>query len=210
MNALNPTKPKPNVSRRPPSNILYAFPHFDRCDSLLYFPCTLTKYMNGADMVGLGKLLSAHLDKDCQVMMDYASRGVTNAKGLMRIYEVMMDLQPDRIMCVHSTKVVENQITASIYLKCTDVLAIHDSMARTVTDPVCYNLFHLSRADRLKGKVVSGNRTEEELEQMISYINSGQDLLVYVHVQMVLTFNDMKRVTKLDFTGELTSLHPVS
>lgn len=210
MNALNPTKPKPNLSRRPPSNILYAFPNFDRCDSLLYFPCTLTKYMNSADMQGLGKLLFTHLDKDCQIMMDYASQNVTNAKGLMRIYEVMMDLQPDRIMCVHSTKVVENQIIASIYLKCTDVVAIHDSMARTVTDAVCHNLFHLSRTDRLKGKIANGSKTKEELEQITAYINSGQDLLVYVHVQMILTFNDMKRVTKIEFSGELTSLHPVS
>jgi len=202
--------PKVNVSRRPPSNILYAFPHFDRCDSLLYFPCTLTRHLNTGDFTAVSKLFSSHIDKDCRVFMDYAAIGDINVKSFLKLHEVMLDLQPDRIMCVHSTKVVENQIFASVYLKATDNKTITDSVARTVKDPVCASLFTMDRAERMKLKTLAVERTEEERLKMIELADSGEDILVYVRLNLALTFNDVtKKITSFVCNGQVTSMHAV-
>lgn len=202
--------PRVNVSRRPPSNILYAFPHFDKCDSLLYFPCTLTRHLNTGDFTAVSKLFRSHIDKDCKVFMDYAAIGDINVKGLLRVNEVMMDMQPDRIMCVHSTKVVENQIMATIYLKCTDNKTITESVARNVKDPVCAGLFTMNRAERMKLKISSVDRTEEERQRMVELADSGEDVLMYVRLNLTLTFNDVtKKITSMVSNGQVTSMHAV-
>lgn len=61
---------KPNMSRRLPyNNVIVAFPSFDKCDSLVYFPTTFTKHLNNGDMSALGKLFVSHLDKNCDIAM---------------------------------------------------------------------------------------------------------------------------------------------
>ena len=202
--------PKVNVSRRPPSNILYAFPHFDKCDSLIYVPCTLTRHLNTGDFTAVSKLFNTHMDKDCRVYMDYASIGEINIKSFLRLHEVMLDAQPDRIMCVHTTKVVENQIMASVYLKATDNRTITDSVARTVKDPICAGLFTMNRAERMKLNLAAVNRTEEEKLKMIELADSKEDILVYVRLNLVLTFNDFtKKITSIICNGQVTSMHAV-
>ena len=140
--------------------------------------------------------------------MNHAALGNINVQDLIRVNRVMLDLQPDRIMCVHSTKVIENQIFASVYLKGTDNKAINDAVLRTVTDPVCSNMFKLNRTARIKQKMSGANCTEEEKMKMVKLADSGEDVLLYVHLSMVFTFNDVtKKVTSFDCKSQLTSVH---
>jgi hypothetical protein len=148
------------------------------------------------------------MDKDCKVYMDYANLGYITVGDLIRVNKVMLDIQPDRIMCVHSTKVVENQIIASVYLKGTDNKAIIESVGRTVTDPVCARIFNGGRTDRVKKNICEVNCSEDEKLEIAKLADSGQDMLVYVHLSMVFTFNDVtKKVISLDCRGKLTSVH---
>jgi len=204
----NKNERKINVSRRPHIDVLYAFPHFDKCDSLLYFPSSITRHLNSGDFSALAKLCYSHMDKDCKVYMDYANLGYITVNDLIRVNKVMLEIQPDRIMCVHSTKVIENQIIASVYLKGTDNKTIIESVARTVTDPVCARIFKAGRTDRVKKNISEVNCSEEEKMQIAKLVDSGQDMLVYVHLSMVFTFNDVtKKVTSFDCRGKLTSVH---
>lgn len=202
--------PKPNMSRRPPSSILYAFPHFDKCDSLLYFPSTFTRLLNTCDMPALSKLFSTHLDKNCDI--DYCFPSNCTPQGLLKTYEVLNELQPDRIMVVHSTKVVENRIEASVHMKFTDCKFIYDSVVRSAKKAlVGCHMISQDRTENIIHKLNMQERPEELQKRYIDLAKSEVDLVVYVHINMVLTFDDFsKKVTALGFRGRMTSMHAAS
>lgn len=205
--ALQPTHRKPNVSRRPPSNILYAFPNFDKCDSLLYFPTTFARHLNTGDMTALTKLFNTHVDKKCNVAMFHCFKKFVTPRYLLRSYEVMNELQPDRIMCVHNTKVVENQINASIHIKFTDSKAIFDAVAGSIPDPQVAHLISRDRKENLIHKLTRFERQDDLQKHYLALAELDVDVVVYFHLNMNITFDDVtKKITGMGFAGRLTSM----
>jgi len=209
---LGSCETKPNVSKRNPSNILYAFPNFDKSDALLYFPNTLSRYMNSGDLVALKKLLVSHMDRKCGITVHHAIPNLS-ARTLLNMVTILHDLRPDLIMCVGSTKVVENQIRACAYLKFTDVKSIYDSVVDKITDPLFLALFSKQRTQRLKNGLEGGveQRTEEEQRALTAMVESGADVLLYGAVDITLTFDDVtKKIVHMGFETKLTSLLPIT
>ena len=204
---------KANVSRRKPAaNVLYAFPHFDKSDALLYFPNSLSKHINSGDFTAVGKLLRNHMDKQCLVSI-FDSTYNMNAQSMVQMCEIMHELRPDFIMCVHSTKVVDNQIRASAYMKFTDVKQIYDSVAHSVTDPLFMPLFSQKREEKLRNglKIGSPSRTEEEEQRLISLVEADIDILLYTAMDIVVTFNHVsKKIIGLNFVGRVTAIESVN
>lgn len=208
---LGSCESKPNVSKRNPSNILYAFPHFDKSDALLYFPNTLSRYMNSGDMPAIKKLLVGHMDRKCGVTLHHAIPSLS-ARSLLTMVTILHDLRPDLIMCVSSTKVVENQIRACAYMKFTDVKSVYDSVVNTITEPIFQTLFSKKRTLRLKDGLEGGieQRTEEEQLALTEMVESGADVLLYGALDITLTFDDVtKKIVHLGFETRLTSLLPI-
>ena len=206
---------KPNMSRRSPSNVLIAFPVFDRCDSLLYIPSTLARLTNSDDMAGLKKLLTTYMHKDCVFSFHVNIGNVVdfNQKSFLQLMEVSNDLEPDRIMCVHSTKVVENKIRATLYTKVTDNQQLYDLMSRTkpVIDPMVASLCLPDRAARLKLYVHDELLTENIKQELVTHADSTADLSLYFQSDVVLTIDDMtKKITRFEMTYLVTSIHPVN
>lgn len=202
---------KPNVSKRNPSNILYAFPHFDKSDALLYFPNTLSRYMNSGDLTALRKLLLGHIDRKCEVMIHPAIPSLS-ARSLLSMVTILHDLRPDLIMCVSSTKVIENQIRACAFLKFTDVKSVYDSVVDTITEPVFQTLFTKKRTERLQNGLQGGIelRTEEEQRALTDIVESGADVLLYGAIDITLTFDEVtKKIVHMGFETRLTSLIPI-
>lgn len=155
--------------------------------------------------------MSSHTDKGCRVVMDHCPfPGHLNCRNLVQLFELGGDLQPDRIMCVHSTKVVENQIHSAIYMKFTDVKFLYDRIVPTIRDPKLRQLWEgKDRAEALRCKVASDNRPAEEVEQLVALVESGQDLTVNVRLDLTITFDQYtKKVTELSWRGRLLSLYP--
>jgi len=206
---------KPNMSRRSPSNVLIAFPVFDRCDSLVYIPTTLARLTNSDDMVGLKKLLTTYMHKDCVFSFHINIGNVMdfNQKSFLQLMAVSNTLEPDRIMCVHSTKVVENKIRATVYVKLTDNQYLYDLMSRTkpVADPMVASLCLQDRAARLKLYVHDELLPENIKQELAAHSDSTKDLSMYMQCDIVLTFDDMtKKITRLEMTYLVTSIHPVN
>jgi hypothetical protein len=199
-----PTGPKQKcVRRKPLKNVLYAFPPFDKCDSLLYLPISMTRYLNNADFPKLARLLNSHLDKNCEIVIN-PKFPVCNAQMLIKIYELMDELQPDRIMCVHSTKVVENQICATIYKKFTACKTIFNSVARTSRKTDCPVLCDIRSAMKCPQKHPSPVKTDELHRLLLA----EENVTVYSRADLVITFDDVtKKVVQLRCTPMLTSMH---
>lgn len=195
-----------NVSRRPPSTVLYAFPNFDKCDSLLYLTSSMTRHLNAGDFPALYKLLTTHLQADCFISMHGMVDGLS-IRALTKMFRLMDDIQPDRIVCVYDTKVVENQILSSAHMKFTDSKAIYDAVAKTVKDPLLREMFTEKREDHLRRKILLDDRPEDEKTQLLALVNSQQDVLVHKRIDFTITFDHLtKKVTNFVLNGNMTSI----
>lgn len=190
---------------------LYAFPSFDRSDALLFLPTTMISLLNAYDISGVSKLLQSHLDKNCAVEVSHLSNEVVSVHALIQFHSLLTDLHPDSLTCVHTTKVVDNQIRASIYTKFTANKTIYDSVARMSKDPLFVPMFGLQREASIKRNLDIEKKTEHEKNQFIEIANTDADLLVYMHIEMVLTINDFtKKVTRYGCTARITSIEPIN
>jgi hypothetical protein len=191
------------VRRKPLKNVLYAFPPFDKSDSLLYLPVTLTRYLNNADFPKLARLLNSHLDKKCEIAIN-PKFPMINSQMLIKLYELMDELQPDRIMCVHHTKVVENQILATIYKKFTACKTIYDSVSRSTKRTECPTLCEIRKTMSCPRNHPSPVKTEE----LNRLLQAEEMVTVYSRVDLVITYDDVtKKVVHLRCTPILTSMH---
>jgi hypothetical protein len=163
----------------------------------------MTRHLNSADFPQLSRLLFSHLDKDCAIVVN-PNFATLNVQKLIRMYEIMDELQPDRIMCVHSTKVVENQICATIYKKFTASKTIYDSVARTISEADTAVLCDIRRGAQGMEQRLGPVRSQ----QLHKLMEADDCVTVYLRIELALTFDDVsKKVTQLKFTPLLTSLH---
>lgn len=202
----------PNISRRGQgSAVLCAFPTFDKCDSLVFLPHSISKFMNSGDISGMSTLLTNHAAKNCEVSM----KGMEMLlDGFLYLNELITELHPDTVSCVNTTKVVGNTILATMFTKYTDSNSIFDCVARTKSnDPLFKKIFgDLSvcgdRSKRMAHKIEPiANKTEEEKAQMLTVAAGPGDMVVYANYYLKFTFDDTTRkVTHINYDFELTSL----
>eukprot|EP01032_Pedospumella_encystans_P009793 gene9793-11500_t len=208
----NASGQQPNMSRRRPSSVIVAFPAFDKCDSLLYFSTTLIRLLNTADMDAASKLMNKHLDKSCSVTLQGKHVSEMSVNSYKQIMAMGNDIEPDRIMCVHSTKVIENKILSSIYLKVTDVQSLYTNLARTSKMFEDENVLGMGlypdRARRFEFFAAESSHNEQLAEDLIAYSQREEDVVMYMRIDFTLTVDDMTRKI-LHFTHayELTSVH---
>jgi hypothetical protein len=127
-----------------------------------------------------------------------------SSQMLIKLYEVMNELQPDSIMCVHQTKVVENQILATVYKKFTACKAIYDSVARSSKRSDCPTLCEIRKTMSCAQNHASPVKTEE----LHRLLQAEATVTVYTRLELVITFDDVtKKVVHLRCTPVLTSLH---
>jgi hypothetical protein len=117
MSMSHRTHRSPNMSKKIGGTKLYPFPSFDKCDSLLFFPSTFSSCVNSADLSSLEKLLRQRTDKNCTF---HACGKEMDLDAYIGMFEMMNEMHPDSVTCVHQTKVVENQIRVTFYFKYTE------------------------------------------------------------------------------------------
>eukprot|EP01032_Pedospumella_encystans_P019818 gene19818-22527_t len=204
----------PNISRRVKGLELVAFPSFDKCDSLVFMPHSMSRMMNSGDVRGLASLLAVHATKNCSVFMKGNNLFL---EGFLQLNELITELHPDTVSCVHNTRVVGNTIQATMFTKFTDSESIFNCVARTkANDPFFNKLMggpdacvSTTRRSRLTKKIEPmTTRTPEEKAQMIAVASStAEDLVIFSNVYLKLTFDDATRkVTRIDYDFEYTSM----
>lgn len=202
---VNPNR-APNLSRKFRGLKLYAFPSFDKCDSLVFFPNSMSRYLNSGDYQGLGQLMGAHFHRSCMVRISPLVNVRITAGMFYKMFELMNEAHPDSVLIVHTTKVVENSIQARMYFKFTDSQIINRSMARRVTDEVFNPLFTRPRSDMFKDNMNLQKKSDAEKNALVAIVDSEVDLVVYGKIDFRLCFDDSKKVTNVDFLCEFTSL----
>ncbi len=185
---------------------MYAFPSFDKCDSLLFFPQSMSRHLNSGDYRSLVQLMNAHLHRSCTVRITPDERFVLPPIMFVKMFEVMNDAHPDSVLCVHTTKVIENELKAKMYFKFTDSHIINKSLANIVKDEPLKPLLIQDRSERFKDNLNLAAKSEEEKQQLIQIVDSNVDLIVYGRIDLKLTFDTAKKIVGIDFLCEFTSL----
>lgn len=200
----------PNISRRVQGSVLCAFPTFDKCDSLVFLPHSISRFMNNGDITGMAALLQAHTSKNCEVHMKGMEMMLD---GFLYLNELITELHPDTVSCVNTTKVVGNSIMATVFTKYTDSNSIFDCVARTKKGQPMFDKIFGShpcgdRSQRMAHKIEPiTNKTEEEKAQMLTVCSTAADIVIYANYYMKFTFDDAThKVTHINFDFELTSL----
>ena len=198
-------KPPSRMKNRPP--VLYAFPSYDKCDSLIYFPTALSRLLNSSDFDNLSKLFKTHLDNNCN--FDFGCRRLKpTIANLMEIFTFSAELYPDWFMCAHSTSVVENQIRTTVHLKFSDIKSIKDSLLHTKTTPTQCSILQES-IERDQYETYGLNEQEHQIIK--EKLRESTDLVVYIRMEIILTVDQSTgKIVCWDSTNAITSVSPVS
>ncbi len=205
----SPTMMKSNKKNEQiaPFATLYAFPSFDKCDSLIYLPTALTRHMNSGDVPSLSKLLRTHLDKNCAVHLLFLNSQALSVNMLILTYKLMMDLHPDTLQVAHNIKVDGNKISASVLVKYTDNVLIHESLRRTNKNPTFTPVLQMDRVEGWEKECVAAGRSEQETQHYLALATSRADLSINLHMQLELIVDDLtKKVSQFSMSGRVTSM----
>ena len=185
---------------------LYAFPSFDRSDSIIFMPTSLCRLMNSGDIPAISKLIRSHFSKTCEIKMSYWNGPSIDVNFLLKMYQMLLEVHPDSIQVAQNIKVDGNKITASIFAKHTDNRAIHDAVHRTTDDPVFMETMRKGRIEELHQ---FGNCTEEEMTRYEQIVSSHDDLLMYFHLELEYIIDDLtKKVSQFTVNGKITAIEP--
>lgn len=186
---------------------LRIYPLFEKCDSLIHFPHTMTRHLNTSDHESLARLMHSYVDKSCEVHFSGdVHRSPWNYQRLLDMFVFTADLHPDALICVHTAKVVEHEINATIYFKYTDNIVISESVARSTNDPEFLQM-RLGRGEKLKKMLRLEDRPEQEREELATMADSNTDLEVYGKLELKVSIDShTKKIVRLVFDGSFTSL----
>lgn len=204
---------KPTPVRTQPKPKLYVFPSFDKSDAIIYLPSTIARLTNTGDIERLSKLIRGHCSKDCEIIMgnDKESGGLALPINLfMGLLECATILFPDIISCMHSTKVVGNQIHASMHSKYTDYAAMPDH-ARTIPrirdDEFNNIVFTAPRRQALAQKLRLDAQPEHISSRIYELLDLEEELQVYMREDIVITLDlYTKKITSYRSDGAIVSV----
>jgi len=209
--AVNSVQYRQKVGQKNEVNVykLYVFPTFDPSDALLFLPTSFATYFNSSNSIEMSRLITSHMAKNCEMNLHVLTDDNISTNAFFQFYDLLQQLNPDSIMCVHSTKVENSQIRATLFIKYTACKAIYDSMARVTKDALFDPMFTVREASMKRG-ISRGDIPENEKRQYYARLQTDEDLLVYVKAEMVLTIDEAtKKVTRFALRGRITSIEPV-
>jgi hypothetical protein len=155
-------------------------------------------------------LVNTHQHKDCIVDFCMGQDFKLSAQAMTQVLYLFEDLEPDRIMCVHSTKVVENKIKSTIYMKLTDCQQLYSYKTKELKESVFGSMCMEDRISRFSLYSRIGSSTESARQQMQLLSHTNDDLLMYLACEMVLTVDDFSnKIAHIHFTVKMTSVHTI-
>lgn len=174
---------------------------------MIFFPCTLARLINSGDTPKLRSFLKTHSTKGCDVSL---SRDEDFAISMTR-FSTMMETtdiaQPDIVVCMHTTKVEANQISAVLYFKYTDAPEMYDYLDNFISDPLLKAIYTGKRKDVLSHNLQLKSLPTEQQEEITRVLELNKDLQVYGKMELELTIDEVtKKITKFQYIGRLTSI----
>lgn len=187
---------KPVSRKRKPGPKLYVFPSFDKSDAVVYLPSTLARLKNSGDTERILKLVKRHCSKDCAVILGRNTEMTISMDLFMGLVDCGAVLYPDAISCMHTTRVVENKILATMYYKYTDYPAISECaklLPRVANDPFCLAAFAGARKEALTLKLKLDDQLEDVRDAVLDLLDREQEFQVYGKEELIFTIDPFSK-----------------
>ena len=200
------SKIKQKVDKNAGCTPLLASPQLDKAQSLLYFPNNFARHTNSGDNDALMKLFNQHLQSTCRVTM---LGHVLDVRSFWVLHELMQDLTPDVVMCVHATQVTGNQVRGSAYLKYTDKKVLFEAATKNISNAELKSIYGTERNKKLRKTLQAGNqeRPPEIEKQYNALVEADVDVVMYVSLDIILTFDFVSRkVVEMVLDSRITSM----
>ena len=189
---------------------LYVFPSFDLCDSLLFFPYSLSRHLNSGDIPAASKLIHAHLHKDCAIDKIKNCGFSVSPETLIRFYEIVQEVHPDSFGCVHNTIVEGNVVKSVMFVKSTHLRSLYYSVAYHLADAHFAPAFQFTWEEMMERKCIQGHEPEEEKKRLHALIHSGFDLVVFMRIEAEIVIDEASnKIISMSFHNTTTDLQPV-
>lgn len=134
-----------------------------------------------------------------------------SVKAYIKMQELVIELHPDIILCVHTTRVEGNEIRASAVLKFTASKALYTAMSRLKSTAVFSPYFSVDRAEGLRHIISREDIPHDESVYFHSLLDTDLDLVIHKRTEMVLTFDDTtKKLTRLSIKCRLTAIEVIT
>jgi hypothetical protein len=151
-------------------------------------------------------MMNSYLHKGCRVRFCGMDDGQWTYHRIVEMFQFANEVHPDSLMCVHNTKVEDNQISSAMYFKYTDCKRLNDSLRRTIRDPMILHMITTRDNKLIESIAANAKMQDEERRRLSLLIDSEEDLVMYGRMDLQLTFDAYsKKVTGLSFVAHLTS-----
>ena len=193
-----PAKPAPDMK-------LYAFPSFDKSNSMVYFASTYARLLNSGELDELSRVIKSYCIKDCEVKLHETL--VVSLMQYVDLLSISNIFHPDSVCCMHSTKVVDNQIKSVLYFKYTDVPEMYTYAETVCTDPA-YNWVYVGKRKNILRRNLELDRQAEDKQRAIyDLIERDEQVQVYGKVLLTLTFDQYtKKIQHVRYDSKYTSV----
>eukprot|EP00598_Pedospumella_elongata_P006564 CAMPEP_0184973404 /NCGR_PEP_ID=MMETSP1098-20130426/5201_1 /TAXON_ID=89044 /ORGANISM="Spumella elongata, Strain CCAP 955/1" /LENGTH=304 /DNA_ID=CAMNT_0027495857 /DNA_START=95 /DNA_END=1009 /DNA_ORIENTATION=- len=183
------------------------FPVFDKSDAMLYLPSTMAKLANSGDIEKFTTLLRTHSDKNAKVILCNKTNLEMPVSKFLELVELVDDLYPDSMNCMHSTKVINNKIVAVMYYKYTDAPEIYEHTESMVTDPLFRTFFVGSRKEIVQRALQLHEKSETLQKDINMLIDMQEELQMYGKSDLVMTFDAVsKKIMTYEYYSTATSV----
>jgi len=183
------------------------FPVFDKSDAMLYLPSTMAKLANSGDIEKFTTLLRTHSDKNAKVILCNKTNLEMPVSKFLELVELVDDLYPDSMNCMHSTKVINNKIVAVMYYKYTDTPEIYEHTESMVTDPLFRTFFVGSRKEIVQRALQLHSKSETLQKDINMLIDMQEELQMYGKSDLVMTFDPVsKKIMTYEYYSTATSV----
>ena len=119
----------------------------------------------------------------------------------------MNELRPDCVLCVHTTKVVGNEIRALIYSKFTESKALRETLNLTYPDREAFNICTSNNSSLSKMQDFITSKPDDERVALTTLATESSEVRVYGKAYLTLTFDEhTKNVTRFAMDCEFTSV----
>ena len=187
---------------------LLVFPHFDKCDSLIYFPHSMVRMLNSGDLKSLSKMMHSYVHPSCKVNFAEDKNFTTTYHQVLEVFAFEETVHPDSLMCVHNTKVESNEIKATVYFKFTDCKQLSSQVPLPDFKIPFEDEESIATRSGLKKKLIKSTTAQVD-DEVLRLIDSERDIVVYGKMQMNLKVDDFsKKIMDFMFQVELTSCAP--
>lgn len=147
--------------------------------------------MNSGNLDSLSDILSSCSNPNCSVRVSGAVATLTSSNGLISNLKFLNLLYPDCVVFTYNTRVRDNMIFSSAYVKATESSTLAEGLRSsgkyTANELTPFRQLSFSREERILMRTNLEGMSAEKACDLVKQLKSGNDLEVLIKLDSIMT-----------------------